>query len=272
VTCIEGVDFDHVAIAVEQRADAWPRFLVDLGGVWHSHGPGYGFAFCQLVYANGMRVEILKPDGVESNDFLRRFLDRNGPGPHHLTFKVPDIEAAVSSAEAADFPPVSVNLSDPEWKEAFLHPKAALGVVVQLAQEAELPTGDWRTSPPAELPTPTRAPASLLHVAHAVASLAEGLRLYEGLLGGRRTDEGSDRSARWIELGWSGPGRVRLLEPATDTSPVVSWLDGRRGRVHHLAFSCPNPASIEAATPMTGGGFEIPPERAQGTRLLLAAS
>jgi hypothetical protein len=268
---IEGVDFDHVAIAVEQRADAWPRFLQDLGGVWHSHGPGHGFAFCQLVYANGMRVEILKPDGIEHNNFLRRFLDRNGPGPHHLTFKVRDIESAIAAAEAAGCPPVSFDLTDPEWKEAFLHPKAALGVVVQLAQEAESPTGDWRTSPPAELPTPTRAPASLLHVAHAVASSAEGLELFEGLLGGRRTGEGGDGTARWIELGWSGPGRLRLLEPATDSSPVAAWLNGRRGRVHHLAFSCLDPASIEGAKPTAGDGVEIAPERAHGTRLLLTS-
>jgi methylmalonyl-CoA/ethylmalonyl-CoA epimerase len=271
VTRIEGVDLDHVAIAVEQRADAWPRFLEDLGGVWYSHGPGYGFAFCQLAYANGMRVEILKPDGIENNDFLRRFLDRNGPGPHHLTFKVPDIEAAIARAEEAGCPPVSVDLSDPDWKEAFLHPKVALGVVIQLAQEAASPTGEWRTAPPPELPTPARAPASLLHVAHAVAALAEGLRLFEGLLGGRRVEEGRDRAARWVELGWEGPGRVRLLEPASDASPIAAWLDGRRGRVHHIAFSCPDPATVEGAVP-EGEQFVIAPERALGTRLVLTAS
>ena len=268
----EGNDFDHVAIAVEQRADAWPRFLDDLGGTWFSHGPGYGFAFCQLVYANDMRVEILKPDGVENNDFLRRFLDRNGPGPHHLTFKVRDIESAIAAAEAAGYPPVSVNLSDPQWKEAFLHPKAALGVVIQLAQEADSPTGDWRTSPPEALPGPSRPAASLLHVGHAVASLADGLHLFEQLLGGVRTGEGSSRSARWVELAWPGPGRVRVLEPATDTSPIAAWLDGQRGRVHHLAFSCPDPDSIEGAVPGTDGSFEVAPERAQGTRLLLTPS
>ena len=267
-----GCDFDHVAIAVEQRADAWPRFLKDLGGTWFSHGPGHGFAFCQLVYANDMRVEILKPDGVEHNDFLRRFLDRNGAGPHHLTFKVPDVEAAIARAEAAGYPPVGVNLDSPEWKEAFLHPKHSLGVVVQLAQEAESPTGDWRTSPPHGLPAPTRPAASLLHVGHAVASIADGKHLFEQLLGGSPTGEGSDDSVRWVDLAWPGPGRVRLLEPATDTSSVAAWLDGRRGRVHHLAFSCPDPASVEGAVRVNDGCFEIPPERAQGTRLLLTPS
>jgi methylmalonyl-CoA/ethylmalonyl-CoA epimerase len=264
---IDGVDLDHVAIAVEQRADAWPRFLEDLGGTWYSHGPGTGFAFCQLAYANDMRVEILKPDG--DNGFLRRFLDGNGPGPHHLTFKVADIEGAIAAADAAGYPPVSVNLEDPEWKEAFLHPKAAHGVVVQLAQEAASPTGDWRTAPPEGLPVPTRAPASLVHIAHAVASLADGLHLFEQLLGGRRVAEGRDDSARWVDLRWPGPGRVRLLEPTAPTGSVAAWLDGRRGRVHHLAFACLDPDSIADARPNADGSFEVPPDRASGTRLVL---
>jgi catechol 2,3-dioxygenase-like lactoylglutathione lyase family enzyme len=269
VTGITGAQLDHVAIAVERRADAWPRFLQDLGGRWHSHGPGIGFSFCQLEYANRMRVEILKPHGVENNDFLRRFLDRNGPGPHHLTFKVPDIEAAIAAAGASGSPPVAVNLTDPEWKEAFLHPKTALGTVVQLAQEAESPTGDWRTAPPAELPPSTRPAASLLHVAHAVSSLADGVHLFEHLLGGVRAGGGSDGRTRWVDLAWTGPGRIRLLEPVTGTSPVGVWLQGRRGGVHHLAFSCPDPASIEAAVPRADGSFEVAPEHAQGTRLRL---
>jgi hypothetical protein len=109
----------------------------------------------------------------------------------------------------------------------------------------------------------------LLHIAHAVASLDEGLRVFEGLLGGRRTDDGGDGSTRWVELGWLGPGRLRLLEPATHESPVAAWLDGGRGRVHHLAFACADPASIAATTPVAGGAFEVAPEPKHGTRLLL---
>ena len=72
---IEGVDLDHVAVAVEQWADAWPRFVGVLGGRWMSGGKGPGFAPSQLGFANGMRVEVLEPHLVEHNDFLRRFLD-----------------------------------------------------------------------------------------------------------------------------------------------------------------------------------------------------
>ncbi len=89
---------DHVAVAVERWADAWPRYAVELGGAWSSGGFNVGFGPAQLRFANGARVEILQPWEPEENPFLRRFLDRHGPSPHHLTFKVPDLASAIDQA------------------------------------------------------------------------------------------------------------------------------------------------------------------------------
>src|SRR6266498_780258 len=100
--------FDHVAIATERWSDAWPRLAGDLGGRWASGGYALGYAPMQLRYANGMKIELLEPHDVERNDFLRRFLDRHGPGPHHFTFKVPDISVMLDTLDANGFPPVNV--------------------------------------------------------------------------------------------------------------------------------------------------------------------
>ena len=263
------IDLDHVAVAVERWADAWPRLVGELGGKWMSGGRGPGFSPSQLGYSNGMRVEVLEPDLVERNDFLRRFLDRSGPGPHHLTFKVKDIEAVLAAAEQAGHRPVSVDLSDPEWKEAFLHPKQAAGVVVQLAQAA----GDgWRTPPPDGFPEQTAAPASVAHVAHAVADLDASLRLFAGILGGAETDRGGDESAVWVDLAWPGPGRVRLLTPATPGGPVARWIGDLPGRLHHIAFTGVDPSTVAGAIELANGGWEIPPDDVLGTRLLLLPS
>ena len=263
---ISGVDLDHIAVAVERHADAWPGYVTDLGGTWYAAGPGDGFNWAQLAFANGMRIEVLEPADVERNGFLRRFLDRHGPGPHHLTFKVGDIARALEAAEAAGFAPVNVNLSHPDWKEAFLHPKDALGVVVQLAEAA----ADDEWSPPAVgFPAPRHDPATLLRVSHAVASMRDGLALFHDLLGGRPVERGGDDAATWIELAWPGPGRVRLLEPASPASPLTAWLDGRSGRVHHVAFAIGDPSAVEGAVADGAGAFEIAPHRGQGTRLIL---
>ena len=254
---IDAADLDHVAIAVERWTDAWPRYVGELGGEWISGGESVGFAPGQLRFANGMRVEVLAPANVEQNDFLRRFLDTSGPGPHHLTFKVPDLEAAVGEAEAAGFTPVGVDVSDPGWKEAFLHPKQARGVVVQLAEAY----GEWSSPPPPGMPAPAGPPSSLDHVAHAVADLDDGLALFAGLLGGEEQARGEDEAARWVDLAWRGPGRIRLLAPTSPSSPVAVALAGRPGRVHSLAFTVPSLAG--------GPARVVEPADTFGVRLVL---
>ena len=257
---IEGIDLDHVAVAVERWQDAWPRYRAELSGEWVAGGESYGFASAQLRYANGMKVEVLSPHAVDKNDFLRRFLDRNGPGPHHLTFKVSDIQSALGAAEEAGYRPINVDLSDPDWKEGFLHPKDAPGVVVQLAQSS----GTWDSPPPPDLPQPkSETPATLVHVTHLVADLSDGLRLFQQLLGGTATAHGTDNVATWVDLAWPGPGRIRVAAPASATSPLAQALDGRRGAVHHIAFAHGGRPAGEAE--------RVSPEDNLGVRLVVAS-
>lgn len=266
---IRDIDLDHVAVAVERHALAWPRYAGQLGAQWRSSGVGPGFSPAQVGFEGGMKLEILAPARIDENDFLRRFLDRNGPGPHHLTFKVSDLRAALGIVDGAGYRPVAVDLSsDPYWLEAFLHPRDALGVVVQLAQ-ASGPS--WETPTPEGYPPPPPAgPASLVHVGHCVADIDAGIEFFGGLLGGRTVGEGRDRGSRWVDLAWPGPGRVRLLAPDGAGSPLADWLDGRAGRVHHLAFACPQPSTVASAVARGDGIWEVPPDVNLGTRLLLA--
>jgi hypothetical protein len=261
------VVFDHVAVAVEEHRDAFPRYAGDLGGEWLSGGWGVGFAPGQLRFANGMKVEVLKPHLVEENDFLRRFLDTNGPGAHHLTFKVPSLDAALADSEQAGYEPVGVDRRDAEWKEAFIHPRQVPGIVVQLAEFAG---PEWASPQPSDWPPPrTEHPASLDHVAHAVVDLDAAGKLFEGVLDGARVGRGEDEAARWIDLTWSGAGRLRLLAPTSTSSPVAHWLGGRSGRLHHLAFTCEAPEQIGGAVATANGAWEVPPEANLGVRLIL---
>jgi methylmalonyl-CoA/ethylmalonyl-CoA epimerase len=256
----EGARLDHVAIAVERWSDAFPRYVTDLGGRWVSGGQGPGFAPAQLVYRGGMKVEILRPNQVEVNDFLRRFLDRSGPGPHHLTYKVDDLPAAIEACESAGFPLMNIDLRDPQWQEAFVHPKAAGGIVVQLAQTDG---SEWRTGPPTGFPeTELDEPADLRRVVHAVRSLGDALALFEGVLGGLRREDGDG----WVELSWPPDGRVRLVEARTPE--VLAWIDGLPGRVHEVAFAVPDPAAVPGAE-RDGDRWIVPPERNLGVRLAL---
>jgi catechol 2,3-dioxygenase-like lactoylglutathione lyase family enzyme len=267
---IEDITLDHVALGTEHQRDAWPRYRGDLAGIWLGDGGDLkGFLSSQARFANGMKVEFLEPYRVEDNDFLRRFLDRNGPGPHHLTYKVKNIVAALAETEAAGYRPVGVSLDSDDWKEAFLHPKDAPGIVVQLAQAAH--TGRDVAEPAADDTAPrVPEPATLVRVVHAVASMHDGLRLFAGLLGGEETGRGEDEAATWVDLAWPGPGRIRVLAPCDEHSPVATWLDGRAGRLHHLAFTVDRPGEVPDAVALADGSWEVPPERNLGVRLILS--
>ena len=257
---IEGADLNHIAVAAEQRAELAQRYVRDLGGRPGPDGPSPGFHWAQVRYANGMVLEMLEPRNPEENDFLRRFLDRNGPGPHHLTFTVPDFSVALDAARDTGYQPVGVNDSDPHWKEAFLHPKDAPGVVVQLAQSHE---DDEDGGGPAAAGSDTE----LAHVSHAVRDLDDGIRLFEELLGGKRLGEGAAEDHRYVDYGWPGPGRIRLISP-TVAGPVDTWLGSRAGRVHHIAFEMDDPGRVGDATPR-GDVWHLEPTANLGTRLIL---
>jgi hypothetical protein len=254
---IDGAVLDHVAHAVPRWQDAWARYVVDLGARWKSGGAGVGFSPAQLRFGNDARLELLMPERVEENDFLSRFLGRHGPGAHHLTFKVPDLDAALAAATAAGYSPTGIDRSDPGWQEAFLSPREATGVVVQLAQAAH----EWVNEPPPDFPTGTRStrdgtqlpPAHLELVVHAIGHLAEGIDLFAGLLGGVETGTGEEDGIAWAELRWPGPLGLRLVAPADgDPAPALdAWLEGRPGRVHHLQLAVAEPAGVAGARPTT---------------------
>jgi hypothetical protein len=252
---------DHLAVAAETWEELWPRYRGDLSGEWVAGGPEFGFKSAQVRYANGMKVEVLAPEGWERNDFLRRFLDRRGPGPHHMTFKVPDIRAALRATEAAGYRPIGVNLAEPHWQEAFLHPKDAPGVVIQLAQSA----GEWETPAPADLPAPRGEPATLAYVGHAVARFGDGTRLFGSLLSGDESGRGHDEllDADWVEYAWSTGGVVRVFE-------MPEWLHADAGRLHHVAFTTTDAQDLPDGKPTGDGRYEVPPDANLGVRLLLA--
>jgi uncharacterized protein YjbJ (UPF0337 family) len=175
----------------------------------------------------------------------------------------------LAAAEAFGLRPLSVDLSDPVWKEAFLHPKDVTGIVIQLAESVEI---DWATPPPENFPVaPREVRARLVHAAHAVRDLAEGARLFGDLLGGEEVGRGEDRGSVWVDLAWPGPGRVRLLQPDGPNSPLAEWIGDRPGRFHHLAFGRDDPASVTDAALRADGVWEVAPDKNLGVRLLLCA-
>lgn len=241
-------DLDHVALAAADTAPLL-RFLTGRCGatvLWGGHGTGFR---PMQVYAGdatrGMRIELLEPWAVDQNDFLARFVARHTHGPHHLTFKVPDIATALDRVRASGFRPVNIDLSDPGWKEAFLLPKEAHGTVVQLAESTDShQTSDraamleaarrdgahghprWWVDP--EVPS---GPAlALRHVVLRTPSPSSAVGFFAGLLGGTVT---ADHDGR-IELAWPGGASI-AIEERRDANPGIDRLEfGGLDGVHEV--------------------------------------
>jgi len=210
---------DHLAIGTRALTDGWELFGGMLGGGWAYGGDSPGFWWGQLRFGAGPKIELLRPAGGPDAAFLERFLAARGAGPHHLNFVVDDIKEALSRIRALGIEPVGVNLANPYWKEAFLHPRVAYGIVIQVAQQA----GSPRTPAPRELPEPG-PPSSFDLIEHRVSDLAGATRLFQRALDGR-LDAVSDRSA---ELTWPGGKRIRLVHE--DGLPLG-------GALHHVRFT-----------------------------------
>ncbi len=178
-----GIRFDHIAIAAHRLADAAPFLAGVLGGTPGEGGDSQEYRWGQWCYDGGGRLEVLEPRGADG--FLRRHLVARGPGVHHVTFRVPSLRAVCERAVAHGYRVVGYDDADPAWSEAFLHPKEALGIVVQFA-ESRAPGGPrpWTPPPaPPALPPPVAVVGLRLRARSAARAHAQWAGVLEGEAG-----------------------------------------------------------------------------------------
>lgn len=215
--------FDHIAIAIPRMADASAFLVGGLGGEPFHGGPSGAYRFAQWRFAGGGCLEILEPLGDDG--FLHRFLAQRGPGIHHVTFKVPSLRQVCERAEAHGYKIVGYDDANPRWQEAFLHPKQALGIVVQLAAS---PSGSERHRP-WEVPSgPASAPpaATVLGLRMSARSRERARVQWESILKAECT-EGADGT---LVFRWAGsPMRIAVeVDPAREEGPIAIELTTER--------------------------------------------
>jgi methylmalonyl-CoA/ethylmalonyl-CoA epimerase len=127
----------HVAIAVESIATAQPIYEQLVGAtaspVEHVAGQQVNVAF---IGTGAGRLELIEP--TAAGTAVARFLERRGPGLHHLAYQVPDLEAALRElagrgVELIDAVPRS---GADGHRVAFLHPRSTGGVLIELVELA----------------------------------------------------------------------------------------------------------------------------------------
>jgi methylmalonyl-CoA/ethylmalonyl-CoA epimerase len=122
---------DHVAIAVHSIEDSSTVFELMSGKTCSQ---------AQTLESQGVRVafigtlELLEPLSPETT--VGRFLERRGPGLHHIAYRTNDIHAELSRLEAAGTRLIdrAPRMGANGHMVAFLHPESTGGVLVELVQ------------------------------------------------------------------------------------------------------------------------------------------
>lgn len=129
---------DHVCWAVWDLEKA-KALLTDLFGMkevdrWRNEEQGYSGVALQLPKGAGS-LELLEPLGDDT--FIARFLRERGPGLHHITFEVEDIEKAAAAIRRYGIEPFGGVRRAYGWAETFIHPRDSGGVLFQFYVEEE---------------------------------------------------------------------------------------------------------------------------------------
>lgn len=125
--------FDHIGIATRDAARAAATFegLLDAPIAHEERFEDLRVVFIELD--DGGYFELLEP--VEGGT-IDRYLDRHGPGIHHVALATDDIAGALSRARALDIELVDEEPRPGAWghEVAFLHPGSTGGVLVEFVE------------------------------------------------------------------------------------------------------------------------------------------
>jgi methylmalonyl-CoA/ethylmalonyl-CoA epimerase len=124
---------DHIAVVVkdlDQALDFWTGALgLDLSHVEEVPSEHSIVAF---LPAKESEVELVQPTDHESG--VARYLDKRGPGMHHICFEVYDIQATMDHMKAKGVRLINAEpiIGTGGKKIAFIHPESTHGVLVEL--------------------------------------------------------------------------------------------------------------------------------------------
>jgi len=129
---------DHIGVAVEDLDAAIELYEARLGmPVQHRETVEDQGVEAVLLGVGEGHVELLRP--LAPDTAVGKFLDRSGPGLHHVAYGTDDIDSALDAVRDAGLrlidqhPRAGIGGS----RVAFLHPKSTGGVLTELVEPPE---------------------------------------------------------------------------------------------------------------------------------------
>ncbi len=133
----------HLAIATENLEQAlhfWHTLLgLPLEGVHTVEQEKVRVAFLPLP---GTHIELVEP--TEEDTGVARFLQKRGPGMHHVCLEVDDLEGMLRHLKAQGITLIheTPQVAPSGRRYAFLHPRSTGGVLVELYQAPQAGEGE----------------------------------------------------------------------------------------------------------------------------------
>jgi methylmalonyl-CoA/ethylmalonyl-CoA epimerase len=129
-----GARIAHIGIAVRAIDELLPfyRELLDLEDRPLANYDGARIAG---LTAGDSLIELLEPNEADSP--IARFIDRRGPGIHHICFAVPDLDDVLARCRAKGITLIdeTPRMGAEGKRIAFLHPSSTGGVLIELTED-----------------------------------------------------------------------------------------------------------------------------------------
>ena len=124
----------HLGIAVDsikERLPVWESFGLKLHHTEKVDSEGVMTAHLKV---GGYEIELLEPMGEDTT--VGKFIDKKGPGIHHLALEVDDIEESLAKAKKNGLEPIgeAPRPGADNSLVAFFHPKDTGGVLLEIVQ------------------------------------------------------------------------------------------------------------------------------------------
>ncbi len=126
---------NHIGIAVSSLNETLPFYRDNLGMAFKGIEEVAEQKVRVAMLAIGeSKIELLEPTSEDSP--VAKFIEKNGPGIHHLAYEVADIEAAIARllADGARMIDEKPRNGAHGTRIAFVHPKSSNGVLTEICQ------------------------------------------------------------------------------------------------------------------------------------------
>ncbi len=222
---------DHIGVVVRDLKEATDAFenLFGLKIAAQEVIEERGLVAALLPTAN-VRFEVMQP--IDPESAVGRFIARRGEGIQHVCFEVEDIHAAIATLKERE---VQLIQGEPETgfvgEVDFIHPRAANGVLVEVAQITRR--------------TPTDHDLKLHHITIATpdrdAAVANWSKSFD-----LKLNRNSERENAGIIAGWldAGDAEVEFAQQTSEEGPLAKFIEERGPGVFGIVLESDDAAGL----------------------------